>query len=59
MVVSPVRGQGEVKQFGRSAATLTLYLFTYVHYDDNVILAVLVCAFVDLIYSFSTRVDYL
>ena len=34
-------------------------LFTYVDYDDNVILAVLVCVFVGLIYSFSTRVDYL
>ena len=34
-------------------------LFMYVDYDDNVTLAVLVCVFADLIYSFSTRVDYL
>ena len=35
-------------------------LFTYVDYDD-VALAALICALVDLIYSFSTRaqVDYL
>ena len=34
-------------------------MFVYVDYDDNVTLAVLVCAFADLTYSFSTQVDYL
>ena len=33
-------------------------LFMYADYNDRVTLTVVVCAFVDLIYSFSTRVDY-
>ena len=33
--------------------------FMYIDYDDKVTLAVLVCVFVDLMYSFSTQVNYL
>ena len=42
MVVSPVKGQGEV-ELRTNCRDLNSSLFTYVDYDDNVTLAVLIC----------------
>ena len=58
MVVSPVSGQGEVKRW-TIGGDLNSSVCTYVDYDDNVTLTVLVCVFVDLIYSLGTQVGYL
>ena len=44
---------------GPISSDLNSSLLSYVDYDNNMTLAVLVCVSVDLIYSFSTRVHYL